>query len=143
MGWDKMADLVKVQKQGQLCLALLDEHLQKYREAELETGTIDRQVATLDEAAAAWRHNRPTAETFATHAELQKWQHKADTRSKERNELMARRRDLLVVLASERTAMVKLDKENVHLQRCQRNLQAVVDGKNPASGWEGGVFPIP
>jgi hypothetical protein len=38
--------------------------------------------------------------------------------------------------------MTKLAKAYEHLQRSQANLQAVVDGRNPASGWEGGVFRV-
>jgi len=108
----------------------------------LQIGTIDRQVATLDEAAASWRHNRPTAETFATHAELQKWQRKAHARSEERSQLMLRSRDLGCVLASERTECMKLDKAYVHLQRRQRNFEAVVKGENPACRWQGGVYYV-
>lgn len=99
-------------------------------------------MLTLDKAAAEHAEHKPTAETFATHAELQKWQSKANARSAERSELMARRRDLVSAVANNRMAMIRLLQQMEALRRNQRNLTAVIEGRNPASGWQGGVYRV-
>jgi hypothetical protein len=78
----------------------------------------------------------------ATEDDVARWQEELDELMAERARLMNQRRELTVVVGQHRTAMIKLGKAYENLQRSQANLQSVVDGRNPASGFEGGLFPV-
>lgn len=80
--------------------------------------------------------------TLATDADIAEREAKLDALMAERAENMNRRRDLVSNVASNRMAMIPLLQQIEGLRRTQRNLQAVLEGRSPATGWEGGVYRV-
>jgi chromosome segregation ATPase len=143
MSWDKKRDLAEIQAAGKHALREYDEHGRAKAQAKAEITALERQVGRIDAQAAAMVPLKPRTESFATDDELSAWQDQLDELMAQRTQLMNQRRDFTAVVAQHRTAMIKLAKAYEDLQRAQRNLEAVVQGRSPATGWEGGVYPVP
>jgi hypothetical protein len=140
--WDKLGDLAKIQQQGKQRLAEYEEHAQRKAQAEMELAGLDREVNRIDEQMANLIPLKPSGDRFATMAELRDWKAQTDDFRTQRMHLMRKRLALGSNIATERTTMINLLKEIEGLRRSQRNLEEVAAGRNPASGWEGGVFRV-
>jgi hypothetical protein len=142
MSWDKRGDLAKVQEQGKAALLEYGEHELAMKQAESDKAMIEGRIAACDRVTSELLQSKPGADSFATPEEIADWQRRVDELQVKRTEYSERCRSLNVIVASERMTLIKLDHWIMTLQRSQRNLQAVVDGRKPDSGFEGGLYRV-
>jgi hypothetical protein len=142
MGWDKLAQLDAVREEGKRALLEYGEHELKMKQAEADKTMIEARVSAIDRASAELLAAKPNPEFFGTSQDLAVWRSKLDELAAKRMEFMTEVRGLNSIISTERTAAIKLAHQIEGLRHSARNLEAVVEGRSPASGFEGGVYRV-
>jgi chromosome segregation ATPase len=142
VGWDKLRELTEVQAEGKRALRERDAHLFAMKSAQADLDMLEARVGAVDRLISELLQAKPSRDGFATSDDLAQWQVKLDELHAARAGFNEQRRPLNVTVAQARMAILKLDRLIETLQRSQNNLQAVVDGKKPDEGWQGGLYRV-
>jgi hypothetical protein len=142
--WEKhlkaWTQLPAVKREAEQATVELERQAQQKRLAEAELLAVEKLVMMADDELANHRANQP--DEFLNPIEKPNWYKKLYRLQEQRSTLMKNRTEVMARIAQSRIAMVRLIKGIENLRRCERNLEAVVEGRNPASGWEGGVYRV-
>jgi chromosome segregation ATPase len=135
--------LAVIQAEGAECQKRYHQHVEAMKRTELEIATLKTRITAIDEAVAElgkWQSGATVS--FSPPSAVASWQAQADKLSAERMQLCRQILTLKSVVASNRMDGLKLAKRLEELRRSQRNLEEVAAGRNPAKGWEGGVYYV-
>ena len=135
--------LAVIQAEGAECQKRYHQHVEAMKRTELEIAMLKNRIAAIDEATAElakWQSGATVS--FSPPSAVASWQAQADKLSAERMQLCRQILTLKSVVASNRMDALKLAKRIEELRRSQRNLEEVAAGRNPAKGWEGGVYYV-
>ena len=135
--------LAAIQAEGAECQQRYHQHVEAMKRTELEIAMLKTRITAIDEATAEltkWQSGATVS--FSPPSAVASWQAQADKLSAERMQLCRQILTLKSVVASNRMDGLKAAKRIEELRRSQRNLEEVAAGRNPAKGWEGGVYYV-